>query len=130
VRLVTESDQSSIEELSIRIYKSSRRNEVAAAVRYHFAAFLREQQGRITGYLIPGLFGHGFAETEEDALAPIGEAARQLPPSLAQFFCPLSEASLLRRALRAQCRVIKLMNYMVQGRFEPPDGLWMPSVLR
>jgi len=130
VRPVIESDLSAIEELSIRIYKSSRRNEVAGAVRYRFAAFLREQQGRITGYFVPGLFGHGFAETEEDALALIGEAARRLPPPLARFFCPLSEASLFRRALKAQCRVIKVMNYMVKGRFEPPEGVWMPSVLR
>jgi len=129
VRLVTESDLPSIEELSRRIYKSSRRNEVAAAVRYSFAALLREQQGRITGYLIPGLFGHGVAETEEDALALIGESARRLPAPLARFFCPLSEASLFRRALKAQCRVIKLMNYMVTGPYEPPVGVWMPSVL-
>jgi ribosomal protein S18 acetylase RimI-like enzyme len=130
VRLITESDLPAIEELSRRIYKSSRRDEVAAAVRYGFAAFLRERHERITGYLIPGLFGHGVAETEEDALALIGEAARRLPPPLARFFCPLSEASLFRRALQAQCRVIKVMNYMVKGPYEPPVGVWMPSVLR
>ena len=129
VRLVTESDLSAIEELSTRIYQSSRRNEVAAAARHGFAAFLREQQGRITGYLIPGLFGHGVAETEEDALALIGEAARRLPPPLARFFCPLSEVSFFRRALKAHCRVIKLMNYMSTGRYDPPVGVWMPSVL-
>ncbi|MCA1603736.1 MAG: hypothetical protein LC776_19545 [Acidobacteria bacterium] len=54
-----------IEELSKRIYKNSRCNEVAAVAPYGFVAFLREQQGRITGYLIPGIFGHGIAETED-----------------------------------------------------------------
>jgi ribosomal protein S18 acetylase RimI-like enzyme len=129
VRPVAEPDLPSIEELSKRIYKNSRRNEVAAAAPYGFAAFVREQQGRITGYLIPGIFGHGVAETPEDALALIGEAARCLPPPVARFFCPLSQASFFRQAIQAGCRVIKLMNYMAMGRYEPPNEVWMPSVL-
>jgi ribosomal protein S18 acetylase RimI-like enzyme len=129
VRPLAETDLPSIEELSKRIYKNSRRNEVAAAAPYGFAAFVREQQGRVTGYLIPGIFGHGVAETQEDALALIGEAARCVPPPVARFFCPLSEASFFRQAMKAGCRVIKLMNYMAVGRYEPPNEVWMPSVL-
>jgi GNAT superfamily N-acetyltransferase len=129
VRPVTEADLPAIEELSTRIYKSSRRNEVAAAATHGFPAFLREQHGRVTGYLIPGIFGHGFAETEDDAFALIGEAARRLPPPQACFFCPLSQASFYRRALQARYRVVKLMSYMVLGPYEPPTGVWMPSVL-
>ena len=129
VRPIAETDLPSIEELSKRIYKNSRRNEVAAATPYGFAAFVREQQGRITGYLIPGIFGHGVAETQEDALALIGEAARRLPSPVARFFCPLSQASFFRQAMKAGCRVIKLMNYMAMGRYEPPSEVWMPSVL-
>jgi len=129
VRPIVETDLPAIEELSKRIYKSSRRNEVAAAAPYGFEAFLREQQGRVTAYLIPGIFGHGVAETEEDALALIGEAARRLPPPHARFFCPLSQASFFRQALKAGCQVIKVMNYMAMGRYEPPANVWMPSVL-
>ena len=129
VRPVDVADLPAIEGLSKRIYKSSRRNEVAAAAPYGFAAFLREQKGRITGYLIPGIFGHGVAETEAAALALIGETARRLAPPLARFFCPLSEASFFRQALKAGCRVIKVMNYMAIGRYQPPTDVWMPSVL-
>lgn len=129
VRPVTEVDLPAIEELSKRIYKNSRRNEVAAAAPYGFAAFLREKQGRITGYLIPGIFGHGIAETDEDAIALISETARRMPPSLARFFCPLSQASFFQGAIEAGCRVIKMMNYMTMGPYEPPDKVWMPSVL-
>jgi predicted N-acetyltransferase YhbS len=129
VRSVTEADLRGIEELSKRIYKNSRRNEVAAAGPYGFAAFLREHQGRVTGYLIPGIFGHGIAETEGDALALIGEAARRLPPPFARFFCPLSEGSFYRKALQAGCRAIKVMNYMTLGPYQHPDEVWMPSVL-
>src|SRR5829696_1416204 len=129
VRPITETDLPAIEELSERIYKNSRRNEVAAAALYGFAALLRERHGRITGYLLPGIFGHGVAETEEDALALVGEAARRLPPEIARFFCPLTESSFYRRALKADCRVIKVMNYMTLGAYEQPDEVWMPSVL-
>lgn len=129
VRSVTAADLSSIEELCKRIYKHSRRNEVAAAAPYGFAAFLREREGRVAGYLIPGIFGHGMAETEEDALALIGEAARRVPPPFARFFCPLSEGSFYRKALQAGCRAIKVMNYMTLGPYQHPDEVWMPSVL-
>ena len=129
VRPITEPDLPAIEELSERIYKNSRRNEVAAAAPYGFAALLRERRGRITGYLLPGIFGHGVAETEEDALTLIGESARRLPPEIARFFCPLTESSFYREALRAGCRVIKVMNYMALGPYEQPEEVWMPSVL-
>ncbi len=129
VRPIVEPDLHAIEELSKSIYKTSRRNEVAAAAPYGFATFLREHQGRVTGYLLPGNFGHGVAETEEDALAVVGEAARRLPPEAARFFCPLSEGSFYRKALQAGCRTIKVMNYMALGPYEHPDKVWMPSVL-
>ena len=129
VRPITEPDLPAIEELSERIYKNSRRNEVAAAAPYGFAALLRERRGRVTGYLLPGIFGHGVAETEEDALTLIGESARRLPPEIARFFCPLTESSFYREALRAGCRVIKVMNYMALGPYEQPEEVWMPSVL-
>ena len=128
-RPLTETDLSAIEDLSKRIYKNSRRNEVAAAAPYGFAGLVRESQGRITGYLIPGIFGHGVAETEEDGLALISEAARRLPPEFARFFCPLSQATFFRKTLEARCRAIKVMNYMALGRYEHPDEVWMPSVL-
>ena len=129
VRPIGEPDLPAIEELSEHIYKNSRRNEVAAAATYGFAALLRERNGRITGYLLPGIFGHGVAETEEDALALIGEAARRLPAEIARFFCPLTESSFYRSVLQADCRVIKVMNYMTLGPYEQPDEVWMPSVL-
>lgn len=129
VRALTEADFAAAEALSRRLYKTSRRNEVAAAIRYGFSPILREREGRITGYLIPGMVGHGVAETEEDALALFGETARRLPPEVARFFCPLSEASLYRKALQAGHRAIKVMNLMAIGPYDPPAAVWMPSVV-
>ncbi|MBI2486599.1 MAG: GNAT family N-acetyltransferase [Deltaproteobacteria bacterium] len=117
VRLVMETDLPTVEELSKRIYKVSRRNEVAATALYGFPAFLRAREGRIAGYLIPGFFGHGVSETEEDALVLIGESARRLPPEFARFFCPLREANLYLNALKAGHRAIKVMNLMAMGPY-------------
>lgn len=129
VRPVTDADLPAVGQLGERIYKVSRRNEVAAAAPYGFAAFLRERVGRISGYLIPGIFGHGVAETADDALALINEAAHRLPPPFARFFCPLSEGDFFRAVLGAGCRVIKIMNYMATEPYDAPSEVWMPSVL-
>lgn len=129
IRPLAEADLPACEELSRQIYKSSRRNEVAATLRWGMPCFVRERQGRVVGYLIPIIFGHGVAETEDDALALAGEAARSVPPELARVFCPISQASLYRKLLKSGCRAIKLMNLMAIGPCESPDGVWMPSVL-
>ena len=129
VRPVLEADLPAIDKLSRRIYKTSRRNEVGVAVAGGFSPLLRERHGRVVGYYIPGVFGHGVAETEEDALSMIGESARLLPPEAALFFCPLSQAGLYRNALKAGCRAIKIMTIMAMGPYEPPEEVWMPSVL-
>ena len=129
VRRVVEADLAAIDELSRRIYKTSRRKEAAAAVLGGLSPLLRERHGRVVGYYIPGAFGHGVAETEQDALAMVCESARLLSPEAAYFFCPLSQAELYRNALKAGCRAIKVMNIMAMGPYEPPENVWMPSVL-
>jgi predicted N-acetyltransferase YhbS len=128
VRPVTEADLPAVEELSRRIYKVSRRNETAALMHPPFRALLRRRNDRVTGYFILGLPGHGVAESEEDALALVGEAAIGVPPEFARFFCPLTQGSQYRRFLQAGCRAIKEMNLMTLGPYEPPEGVWMPSI--
>jgi len=129
IRPMTESDLATAEQLSSKIYMASRRNEAAAAILYGFSPLVRERDGRLTGYLIPGLFGHGVAETEDDAAALIGETARRLPPEAARFFCPVRQADFFRRVLKMGCRTIKVWTLMTLGPYEPPHEVWMPSVL-
>ena len=129
VRPVAETDLDAIEELSRRIYKSSRRNEVSANIGRPFRPFLRERAGHVVAYYCLGIAGHGVAETEEDMVALVREAARQSPPEFHRTFCPLTEGSLYRRFLAAGFRNIKVMNLMAIGPYEEPDGVWVPSVL-
>ncbi|MBI2913192.1 MAG: GNAT family N-acetyltransferase [Chloroflexi bacterium] len=128
VRPLTEADLPAVEEMSRRIYKVSRRNEVASLVRSPFRPFAREREGRVTGYFILGMPGHGVFETEDDAVALVREAARQAPPDFHRFLCPLTEGDLYRKLLAAGCRSVKVMNLMALGPYEPPDGVWMPSI--
>ena len=129
VRPVTDQDLPAVEQLSADIYQASRRNEVAAAIRYDFSPLLRQRDGHVTGYLIPGIFGHGVAESDDDACALVGEMARRLPPDAARFFCPVRQANFFRRVLKMGCRTIKVWTLMTLGPYEPPRQVWMPSVL-
>jgi hypothetical protein len=70
-------------------------------MRFGLVSLLRERAGRLTGYLIPGFFGHGVAETEEDIIVLVSEAGRRLLPALTLFLCPLSEAGLYQKALKS-----------------------------
>ncbi len=129
VRPVEEHDLDALDQLCRRNYKSSRRNELAAALRAGLLALTRLRDGRLTGYLIPGIFGHGVAESEDDAVAIARQAARLAPPEHAFCFCPLDQASLFRAFLAAGCRTAKVMNLMAMGPYEPPEAVWMPSIL-
>jgi hypothetical protein len=128
VRPVEPSDLDALDALCRRNYRCSRKNELAAAVQAGLGALTRERDGRLTGYLIPGIFGHGVAETEEDAVAIAGQAARLGPPYRPYCFCPLDQGSLFRAFLATGARTVKVMNLMTIGPYEAPQPVWMPSV--
>jgi GNAT superfamily N-acetyltransferase len=128
IRPITEDALPTIKRLSIQNYRVSRCNEVAGFIRRGDPALLRERDGSVTGYFVPGLNGHGVAMSKEDALALITEAARRFPDYDTRFFCPLSLGDLYRDALRTGCRPIEVMNLMAMGKYESPSGIWMPSV--
>ena len=129
VRPVEAPDLDALDALCRRNYKSSRRNELAAALQAGFSPLARQRDGRLTGYLIPGIFGHGVAESDADAIAIACQAARLLPPERAYCFCPLDQGTTFRAFLRAGCRTVKIMNLMALGPYEQPQSVWMPSVL-
>jgi ribosomal protein S18 acetylase RimI-like enzyme len=129
VRPVQEGDIEALDALCQKNYKTSRRNELAAAVRSGLSPVLRERGGNFSGYLIPGIFGHGVAETPDDAVALATQAARLIPHERARSLCPLDDGPLFRAFLKAGCRTVKMMNLMALGPYEEPDSVWMPSIL-
>ncbi len=129
VRPVQEGDLAALDELCQKNYKTSRRNELAVAVHAGLSPVLRERGSRFTGYLIPGLFGHGVAETCDDAVALATQAARLIPHDRARSLCPLDDGPLFHAFLKAGCRTVKIMNVMAMGPYEAPTSVWMPSIL-
>jgi len=127
---VTPGDVEACDALCREMYKVSRQQEVESAPRIGFNPLLRERGGQLRGYVVPGIIGHAVAETEDDMLALLAEAARAwaLPAPL-KMLCPLTEGSLFRRALAQGHRLTKMMNLMTLGPYEAPEGVWMPSVL-
>lgn len=129
VRPVQAEDLDALDALCRRNYRCSRKNELAGAIEAGFSPLTRERGGRLTGYLIPGIFGHGVAETEDDAIAIACQAGRLVPPQRAHCFCPLDQGSLFRAFLKTGARTVKVMNLMTIGPYEAPQPVWMPSVM-
>ncbi len=128
VRMMTENDLPDADHLSSHHYHHTRRNEVASALRAHFPVLVRERAGRVTGYLIPGFFGHGFADTRDDMLALLGEVEHVAPPAFHRVLVPMSQQVLYRELLARGCRTVKVMNYMTVGPYEAPRESWLPSI--
>jgi GNAT superfamily N-acetyltransferase len=128
VRRAQVGDLPALEELCVRFYKTSRRNELAAWIERGFAVLVNETKGRIRGYLAPGKLGHGVAETEAVALALISQISRHAGPGWDIFFCPLRNTSLYRAALKSGCRLSKIMTLMTLGPYEEPSPVWLPSI--
>jgi predicted N-acetyltransferase YhbS len=137
VRALTAAHLPACEALCKRIYKVSRRNEVAFLIEHGaqsgFVPHGRFKGGKLAAYAIPGLLGHGVAESTDDLLVTIAQAVRSLPPPAHQVFIPTRNGPLLREALKRQMRSIKPMSLMALGPYEQPaapdSGLvWTPSI--
>ncbi|MCS6812682.1 MAG: GNAT family N-acetyltransferase [Cyanobacteria bacterium] len=128
IRPLTLADLAAIESLSCCAYGFSRAKDAAQLLKANFPGFLRERDGRAVGYLIATSFGHGGADTDDDLLALVAHAARNLPSSMARFICPLHRPDLFRRALANRHRIIKVLSYMSLGEFTEPPGAYLPSI--
>jgi ribosomal protein S18 acetylase RimI-like enzyme len=105
----------------------SRKTELTVALQSTFPVLLRQRQSQITGYLIATIFGHGIAQTPDDALALAGQLAN-LAPEGNHFFVPLRNAELFQKALNLHMRTEKIMNLMTIGPYTPPTATWIPSI--
>jgi GNAT superfamily N-acetyltransferase len=129
VRAFQPDDFPILEELCRRHYKVSRLNELKFWTSLGLPLFVRERQGRVRGYFLPGKLGHTVAETAADALALFGEAARVVPADQAMMLCPMRPTELYHGALHAGHRVAKVLTLMTRGPYSAPDGAWTASYL-
>ena len=88
---------------------------------------LRKTQGRVSGYLIPSVFGHGTALDTASAIELVQHAA-WLAQRPSRFLMFLRHADLYRRAIEAGCRPVKVMNLMSWGPYIAPSDFSRPSI--
>jgi GNAT superfamily N-acetyltransferase len=118
-----------LDTLCRRNYKVSRLNELKFWTSLGMPLFVREQQGQVRGYFLPGKLGHTVAESATDALALFGEAARVVPADQALVLCPMTHSKLYHGALRAGHRVAKTLTLMTRGPYAAPEAAWTASYL-
>lgn len=128
VRPLGLADLAAVAALSRKSYGFSRENDAAQLLEWQIPGFLRERDGRATGYLFTTLFGHAGAESDEDLLVLAGQMARAMPPPLAKFICPMARPDFYRKVLAAGHRTGKVLSYMSLGGFTPPSGSHFPSI--
>jgi ribosomal protein S18 acetylase RimI-like enzyme len=124
-RPATPADFPHMDALCRSIYRISRHGEYDALSQMGIPVYVIDR-GRITGYLIDSLAGHGVAESDNDLLALLAGAGASNPG--ARSFVPIRSGELYRRALAAGHRNVKVMNLMALGPYEEPRGSWLPSV--
>lgn len=125
IRPATKDDLPAMDELCKSIYRISRGGECAAFMNIGFPIWVLDR-GHIRGYLVGGAVGHGVAETDDDLLALLAGSGASAPDS--HSFLPLRNGELYRKALAAGHRNVKVMNLMVLGPYEEPQGPFAPSV--
>jgi predicted N-acetyltransferase YhbS len=126
-RTATPDDLDAMDELTRRIYRITRKNEIATIQRMGIPVFVSTRDGRIAGYLVATPFGHGVAEDDDVMLRLLATYAASVPDALS--LVPIRNGELYRTVLAAGHRNRKPMNLMALGSYEPPVGTWLPSVL-
>lgn len=126
VRAASEADLDAANAVSRSVHGHDRSDEVRAAIRQGTATVV-ERHGRITGYATDiGFFGHAVGETTEDAEALIASATSFSGPG---FMVPTRNAALFRWCLEHGLRAVQPMTLMTLGRYDEPQGAFLPSIL-
>jgi GNAT superfamily N-acetyltransferase len=113
-----------------RVHGIARSSEIRLALG-RFRSLVADREGRVTGYataLEMWAAGHGVAETEDDLAALICGASRETGHP-ASFLLPTRQAGLFRWCLEEGLRIVKPMTLMTMGRYQEPQGCFLPSVM-
>ena len=129
VRPLVEADLDECASLCKQVHGFERTNELRDAIQA-FAPFVAVRGGRLVAYASAVSFwpmNHGVAESEDDMKALLLGAAAAVEDPLA-FLVPL-RSGLFRWGLGEGLRLVKPMNLMTMGEYQPPRASWFPSVL-
>ena len=130
VRPIEEKDYEECAELCRKVHGFDRKNELKQISRM-FPAFVAVRENRIVAYTTAPIMwqlNHAVAETTEDMQTLLFGAAKQLGRPLS-FLLPTRQAELFRWCLSQKLKVVKPMTLMAMGKYQEPQGCFLPSVL-
>jgi predicted N-acetyltransferase YhbS len=90
-------------------------------------ALVVEHDGRVTGYSAGlSFFAHSVGETLDDLKALIGAAPEFGGPGI---LVPMRNGPLFRFCLESGLRVVQVLTLMTTGRYQEPQGAYLPSIM-
>jgi GNAT superfamily N-acetyltransferase len=125
IGLATRAELPAIRTICREIYGVDRGLEIGDALAA--GRLLRKADGPLSGYLVPGVFGHGTAIDASGAMDLVQHAA-WLAQRPSRFLMFLRQAGLYRWAIQAGCRPVKVMNLMSWGPYVAPSDFSLPSL--
>ena len=129
VRPLKSEDLDECAELCKRVHGFERRNELKDALQ-SLSPLIALREDHVVAYAVAvtsSSRNHAVADTDEDMQALLlGAAAINAEPL--SFLLPVRQASFLRWCLSEGLRAVMPMTLMAKGKFQKPEGCYLPSV--
>jgi predicted N-acetyltransferase YhbS len=126
VRAATDDDQEACDQICRAVHGHDRSPQVGDAI-FLGKALVVEHRGRTTGYSTGlSFWDHSVGEGDDDIKALIGAADAFGGPGL---LVPLRNTSLFRFCLDHGLRLVQVMTLMTTGRYQEPQGAYLPSIM-
>lgn len=126
VRAATDDDLEACDRLCDTVHGHDRSPQVADAI-FLGKALAVERGGKVTGYSTGlSFFDHSIGERDDDIRALIGAADAFGGPGI---LVPMRNTALFRFCLQHGLRVVQVMTLMTTGRYQEPQGAYLPSIM-
>ena len=126
VRAATDDDLEACDRLCRIVHGHDRSPQVGDAI-FLGKALVVERDGRVTGYATGlSFFDHSVGEQDDDIQALIGAADTFGGPGI---LVPMRNTALFGFCLRHGLRVVQVMTLMTTGRYQEPQGAYLPSIM-
>ena len=126
VRAATDDDLETCDRLCRAVHGHDRSPQVADAV-FLGKALIVERDRKVTGYSTGlSFFDHSVGERDDDIEALIGAADSFGGPGI---LVPMRNTPLFRFCLQHGLRVVQVMTLMTTGRYQEPQGAYLPSIM-
>jgi predicted N-acetyltransferase YhbS len=126
VRAATDEDLEACNQLCQAVHGHDRSPQVSDAI-FLGKARIVEHDGRPTGYSTGlSFWDHSVGERDDDIKALIAAADAFGGPG---FLVPMRNTALFRFCLDHGLRVVQVMTLMTTGRYQEPQGAYLPSIM-